>query len=361
VVFSVGNPCQTVETESFGKLCEARQWGPRSGKRYVLKKSTLHGPIYLFLPSQNSASFCVLLCVMSYFTSQVKGVAKERAVHMLTPSLLSALASRDNSIALEEHDRGSVSSCDWDDGGQRNAIEAAYTERWLAEDLRRRVETALNREELDEYPSLLTWGRGSIMCSRLSTSPGKELTSSSSMSSMSPHDSPRRSLISRAVHKVRKKLPALYIDVPSSLMPSFARSKKTPVFRQQSPRFRPLPGDLWCGSARKEGGGHPEASHSADPHLVSACTDHAAHRVQAPPRSSWPPAQVQLRAAHAVVRSAAAHQQDFQELLESRPPVDMVPAAELKQLLDFGRSHDTKSRRHVDQCCAKKKGERVYT
>jgi hypothetical protein len=108
---------------------------------------------------------------------------------------------------------------------------------------------------------------------------------------MSPHDSPRRSLISRAVHKVRKKLPALYIDVPSSLMPSFARSKKTPVFRQQSPRFRPLPGDLWCGSARKEGGGHPEASHSADPHLVSACTDHAAHRVQAPPRSSWPPAQ----------------------------------------------------------------------
>ena len=178
---------------------------------------------------------------------------------------------------------------------------------------------------------------------------------------INPHDCPRPSLMSRAVHKVRKKLPALYIDVPSSLMPSFARSKKTPVFRQQSPRFRPLPGDLWCGSARKEGGGHPEASHSADPHLVSACTDHAAHRVQAPPRSSWPPAQVQLRAAHAVVRSAAAHQQDFQELLESRPPVDMVPAAELKQLLDFGRSHDTKSRRHVDQCCAKKKGERVYT
>ena len=145
------------------------------------------------------------------------------------------------------------------------------------------------------------------------------------------------------------------------VLPQALCLQKTPVFRQQSPRFRPLPGDLWCGSARKEGGGHPEASHSADPHLVSACTDHAAHRVQAPPRSSWPPAQVQLRAAHAVVRSAAAHQQDFQELLESRPPVDMVPAAELKQLLDFGRSHDTKSRRHVDQCCAKKKGERAYT
>jgi len=39
------------------------------------------------------------------------------------------------------------------------------------------------------------------------------------------------------------------------VLPQALCLQKTPVFRQQSPSFRPPPGDLRCGSARKEGGG----------------------------------------------------------------------------------------------------------
>jgi hypothetical protein len=112
---------------------------------------------------------------------------------------------------------------------QRHPLEVAVTERFLAADLRRRVRMAqtemppLTIKEKLALPAWMSWGRGSAPHGAAATggdegpatgvAPALCTLHSSDSPSAAAHDaaSPRRGLMSRAMHKIGKRLPNLHM------------------------------------------------------------------------------------------------------------------------------------------------------